>query len=59
MQNILTTKEVSQKLHMGINQTRNLIKRKDFPKITYGRKWIIPEEELDKWITKNLGKTIK
>lgn len=59
MQNILTTKEVSEKLHMGINQTRNLIRRKDFPKITYGRKWIIPEEELEKWIIKNMGKKIK
>lgn len=60
MQNILTTKEVAEKLHMGINQTRDLIRKKDFPKITIGsRKWIIPEDELEKWIQKNLGKTIR
>ena len=58
MQNILSTKEVSQKLHMGINQTRELIKRKDFPKIIIGRKYIIPEDELEKWVIKNLGKTL-
>ena len=56
---MLTTKDVAQKLHMGINQTRNLINRKDFPKIKVGeRKWIIPEDELDKWIHANLYKDL-
>ena len=59
MQNILTTKDVSIKLRMGINQTRDLIRMNDFPKITVGRKWIIPEDELEKWLEKNLCKTIK
>ena len=55
----LTTKEVSEKLNLGINQTRDIIKRKDFPKITYGRKWIIPEDEFDKWVARNIGKRLK
>lgn len=59
MQNVLTTKEVSKKLHMGINQTRELIKRDDFPKITIGKKWLIPENELDKWLSQNIGKKLK
>lgn len=44
---------------MGINQTRNLINRKDFPKIKVGeRKWIIPEDEFDKWMHSNLYKDL-
>lgn len=58
MQNMLTTKDVSEKLHMGINQTRNMMRKKDFPKINMGRKWLVPEEELEKWLLKNIGKTI-
>ena len=59
MQNILTTKQVAQKLNMGINQARNLIRMKDLPKITIGKRWRIPEDELDKWISKNTGKVIR
>ena len=59
MTNILTTKEVADKLHMGINQTRELINRKDFPKVKVGRrKWLIPENALDEWISRNLGKDL-
>jgi excisionase family DNA binding protein len=59
MTNMLTTKEVASKLHMGINQTRDLINRKDFPKVKIGqRKWLIPEDTLDEWIHKNLGKDL-
>ncbi len=59
MTRMLTTKEVSQILHMGINQTRNLINRKDFPKIKVGeRKWIIPEDEFDRWVHSNLYKDL-
>lgn len=51
MEKMLTTKEVSEILHMGINQTRTLINRKDFPKIKVSeRKWIIPEGEFNDWI---------
>lgn len=51
MPKTLTTKEVAAILHMGINQTRELIKRKDFPKIKVGeRKWIIYEDEFEKWL---------
>lgn len=51
MEKTLTTKEVAEILHMGINQTRALINRKDFPKIKVGeRKWIIPEEDFEKWM---------
>ena len=55
MSKMLSTKEVAEKLNMGINQTRQLIKKANFPKIIIGkRKWIIPEDALDEWIKKNL-----
>lgn len=59
MTKMLSTKEVAEKLGMGINKTRDIINRKDFPKVIVGpRKWLIPEDSLDKWIHDNLGKTI-
>ena len=59
MISMLSTLEVSKKLHMGINQTRQLIRRKDFPKIIIGkRKYLIPENELENWISRNLYKDL-
>lgn len=59
MTKMLTTKEVAEKLNMGINQTRAMINRKDFPKVIVGpRKWLIPEDTLDEWIHKNLYKDL-
>ena len=55
---MLSTKEVSEYLKMGINQTRNLIKTPDFPKIIVGKKWLVPADELDLWIKHNLGRKI-
>ncbi len=54
-----TTKEVSQILGIGINKTRKLINRKDFPKITYGRNWIIPKKEFEEWLSRNIGKDLR
>ena len=56
MTNILTTKDVAERLHMGINQTRDLIRRDDFPKITVGKKWLIPEDALEEWIKRSVYK---
>lgn len=59
MTKMLTTQEVADKLNMGINQTRELINRKDFPKVKIStRKWLIPEDSLDEWIHKNLFKDL-
>lgn len=54
----ITTKDVKERLGIGINQTRALIKRKDFPKIMIGRKILIPEEEFEMWLRRNLYKKI-
>ena len=59
MTRMLTTQEVAQKLNMGINQTRQMINRKDFPKVKISaRKWLIPEDTLDEWIHNNLCKDL-
>lgn len=51
---MLTTKEVAEKLGMGINKTREIINRVDFPKIIVGpRKRLIPEDALDEWFFHN------
>ena len=55
MPRMMTTKEVADALHLGINKTRELINRKDFPKIKVGeRKWLIPEDAFEEWLHKNL-----
>ena len=38
----LTVQDVKDRLGIGINQTRQLVTRKDFPKIKIGRKNLIP-----------------
>ncbi|MCR4762517.1 MAG: helix-turn-helix domain-containing protein [Lachnospiraceae bacterium] len=53
---ILTSKDVSKRLGMGINQTRALIRRKDFPKIMVGKKALIPEDALEEWIHSSIYK---
>lgn len=57
MNNILTIKDVSKRLNIGINQARALVQRKDFPKIQIGKKCLIPEEEFEEWIHKSIYKT--
>ncbi len=54
---ILTAKDVSKRLGMGINQTRALIKRKDFPKIRVGKRILIPEDALEEWIHTSIYKS--
>ena len=51
---ILTIKDVSKRLGLGINQTRALIRRKDFPKIMVGKKALIPADALEEWIHDSL-----
>lgn len=47
---MLTPKEVSEALGIGINQTYTLIKRTDFPKIRIGQKYLVPKSEFEGWI---------
>lgn len=54
MTKMLSTKEVAEKLEVGINRARAIINRVDFPKVIVGpRKNLIPEDSLDEWIFYN------
>lgn len=59
MKKLLRVQEVRNTLGIGINQTRRLIQRDDFPKIKIGRSYRIPEDELEKWVRKSMGKEYK
>lgn len=50
---MLTVKEISEALGIGINQTYKLVKRDDFPKIKIGQKYLVPKLEFEGWIKDN------
>lgn len=58
MEKFLTVKEVSDLLHLGKTNTYKLFQRKDFPKITIGKKLLVKESELDKYLAKYAGAII-
>ena len=55
---VLSVKDVSKILNIGINQARALVYRKDFPCIQIGKKKrVIPRETFYKWLTEGgIGK---
>ena len=58
MSNLLTRKDVAQKLGVSLPTADRLIARPDFPKIKFGRSVKIPEEMLDEWIQRNIGQEV-
>ena len=58
MEKYLTVKEVQEKLRLGKNATYKLVNKNGFPKIVIGKKIIIPEKELDKYILSHIGSEI-
>jgi len=58
MKEMMTVKEISKLLGLGINQTYSLVKRDDFPKIKINRQYIIPRDKFIQWIDSNMNKTI-
>lgn len=59
MERFLTVKAVSETLHLGKTNTYKLFQRKDFPKITIGKKLLVKESELDKYLEKYSGIAIE
>ena len=47
---LLTTKEVAQVLRCSLQYMYRLIKDPTFPKVKIGKHYLVPEDELDKWI---------
>ena len=50
--NLLTVTDVSKKLHIGKTNTYKHFNKKDFPKIVIGKKLLIREDDLEKYIDK-------
>ena len=49
-------KQLSQYLGIGMNTAYTLVKQKDFPSITIGKRIIVPKEQLDEWLKVNSKK---
>lgn len=58
MQNVLTPKEVSDILKLGINNTYTLMNSDAFPSYKIGKKMFVTSEALEEWLYKVQGKTI-
>lgn len=56
--NMLTVAEVGKMLRLSKNTTYKLINQNGFPKITIGRKILIPEDRLEKYLNKHIGNKI-
>lgn len=50
---MLDVKDVQRILKIGRNSAYNLMQSKKFPSMQIGRKWLISEEALNKWIKEN------
>lgn len=57
--NLLTVTDVSKMLHIGKTNAYKLFNRKDFPKVTIGKKMLIKEDDLENYIDKYMKGTIK
>ena len=47
---LLTTEEVAAILRCSRRYVYRLIDNEDFPKLKIGRKYLVPADELDRWI---------
>ncbi|MCR5237372.1 MAG: helix-turn-helix domain-containing protein [Lachnospiraceae bacterium] len=54
---MLTATDVKERLGIGINKARALMKLKDFPAIRLGGTIRVPEDEFEAWIHNSVGMT--
>ncbi len=59
LENLLTVKEVQERLRLGKNTTYKLINQKGFPKIIIGKKILIPEIQFEKYIMNHIRTKIE
>lgn len=48
--NLLTADEVAEVLRCSRRFVYRLMERSDFPKIKIGRRYLVPTDELDRWV---------
>jgi len=60
MENIemLSVKEISKILGIGINQTYELVKKEGFPSFRVGQKFLVPKEKFEEWINEQCTRKI-
>ncbi len=58
MSKLLRVKDVQEKFGCSKQTAYDMVRLRDFPKLTIGKRYYIPEDELDKWISKNVTSTI-
>jgi excisionase family DNA binding protein len=52
---IYTTAEVSQLLGIGLNKVYELLNQNILPHVKVGRKYLIPKQGLEKWLSSSIG----
>lgn len=55
---MLNVMDIKQHLNISKDTAYKIVKMKDFPKITIGNKYYIPEDKYLEWINKRLKTTI-
>lgn len=53
-----TVPELAEMIPLGKNSLYRLVNRKDFPKLTVGKKILIPADKLEKYLDDNLNGNI-
>ena len=48
---VLTVKQVSERLGIGLNQAYEACERKQIPCVRFGRRWLIPVAAFEKWLS--------
>ena len=56
--NMLTIKDVQNRLGICKNNAYKLIKLPNFPTIKIGRKYLIPEDEFNVWVKNSINKKL-
>ena len=58
MEQLYTISDIQRILHVGKNTAYKLVKLQGFPAIQIGKKILIPQKSLEKWILDNCGTKI-
>lgn len=56
---LLTRKEAAEKMRVSLPTLDRLAARSDFPVVRLGRSVKIPDQLLDEWVEKNVGKAVE
>ena len=59
MQKMLTPKDIQSMFGLSKRKTYQLVEAKGFPKIKIGKQYYIPEDDLERWVQKNVGQEVK